>query len=296
MFYRHLKRSFIEIAFDIMNHILLIALIVITIYPAIYVFASSFSDGHALMRHSGFILFPIEFSLEAYTAVFKNPLVWSGYTNILTILVVQLPISMILTAISGYFMSRKDVLWKKPIIMLIIFTMYFSGGLIPMYLLVSKLGMIDSLWSLILPFSLNTFNTIIMRTAFMAIPDSMEESARIDGAGHITILIRILLPLTKATIAVLMLYYTIWTWNAWFWSSVFIRTRELYPLQLLLREILIRGEMSLMSGLVDGSDVAAISESIKHATTVIATLPILCVYPFVQKYFTKGVMLGALKG
>ncbi len=296
MFYRHLKRSFIEIAFDIMNHILLIALIVITIYPAIYVFASSFSDGHALMRHSGLILFPIEFSLEGYTAVFNNPLVWRGYINILTILVVQLPISITLTAISGYFMSRKDVLFKKPIIMLMIFTMYFSGGLIPMYLLVNKLGMVDSLWSLILPFSLSTFNTIIMRTAFMGIPDSMEESARMDGAGHITILIRILLPLTKATIAVLVLYYAISTWNAWFWSSVFIRTRELYPLQLVLREILIKNEMSMMSGLVDGGNVAAISESIKHATTVIATLPILCVYPFIQKYFTKGVMLGALKG
>jgi len=296
MFYRHLKRSFVEIVFDIMNHILLIALIVITIYPAIYVFSSSFSDGHALMRHSGFILFPIEFSLEAYTAVFNNPLVWRGYINILTILVFQLPISLTLTAIAGYFMSRKDVLFKKPIIMLMIFTMYFSGGLIPMYLLVNNLGMIDSLWSLILPFSVSTFNTIIMRTAFMAIPDSIEESARLDGAGHITILIRILLPLTTATIAVLALYYAVGTWNSWFWSSVFIRTRERYPLQLILREILVRNEMSMMSGVVEGDDVAAISESIKHATTVIATLPILCVYPFIQKYFTRGVMLGAVKG
>ena len=180
---------------------------------------------------------------------------------------------------------------------MIMFTMIFSGGLIPFYIAVRDIHLTGSLWSLILPTAINTYNMIILRTAFAAIPDSLEESARIDGAGHMVILFRIILPLAKATLAVVALYYAVGIWNSWFNASLFLQGQaDKWPLQLVLRQILIVNDTNSMTIGASMGDREAIGESIKYAIIVISTLPILCIYPFVQKYFVKGVMIGAVKG
>jgi putative aldouronate transport system permease protein len=201
-----------------------------------------------------------------------------------------------MTALGAYVLSRRNVMWNKVFIFVIVLTMFFNGGLVPLYLTVKGVGLIDSLWAPVIPFAISTFNLIIMRTAFMSVPDSLEESAKIDGANHFTILFKIILPLSMPVIAVMTLYYAVEKWNGWFYSSIFIKDRELFPLQLILREILIANQTDSMSAGADMGDRFQIGETIKYATIMVATVPILCVYPFVQKYFVKGVMVGALKG
>lgn len=292
----HLRKSPGEKTFDGINVFLMSLLVVLTIYPLLYVLFSSLSNGYALMRHSGLLLYPLEFSTAAYQTVFSNPMILRGYGNTIYLLVFGVSFQLLMTAIGAYFLSRKNVMFKKPIMMLIVFTMFFNGGLIPFYLTVQGFGLIDSRWSLILPFAINTYNMIIMRTSFANLPTSLDESARIDGAGHFTILFRIVIPLSKAVIAVIFLYYAVGVWNGWFWASKFIKTRELFPLQVILREILILNDLDEMTAGAAQQDREAVGESIRFATIVVATLPILCIYPFLQKYFVKGVMIGALKG
>lgn len=178
--------------------------------------------------------------------------------------------------------------------LMIMFTMFFSGGTIPFYLTLRDLHMIDSRWGLIIPFMISTYNMIIMRTSFEAIPESLTEAARIDGAGHITILVKIILPLSKAILAVMVLYYGVSIWNGWFWATAILRDREKYPLQVVLREILISNDSQGMNAGAVG-DAEAIAQSIRYATIMVATVPILLVYPFLQKYFASGVMIGAVK-
>lgn len=175
------------------------------------------------------------------------------------------------------------------------FTMFFSGGMIPFYLNLKELHMTNTLWGLIIPFMINTYNLVIMKTAFESIPDSLIEAAQIDGASHWKILFSIVLPLSKAIIAVMVLYYGVSTWNSWFWASAILRERQLYPLQVILREILLQNDVTSMSAGAAATDAESIAMSIKYATIMVATIPILCVYPFVQKYFTKGTMVGAVK-
>jgi putative aldouronate transport system permease protein len=183
------------------------------------------------------------------------------------------------------------VFFKKPIMMAITFTMFFQGGMIPAYLNYRDLGLTNNLWGLIIPGMISVYNMIILRTSFQAIPESLTEAAIIDGAGHIQVLFRIVLPLSKAILAVMVLYYGIAIWNAWFWASVILRQRELFPLQVILREILLQNStLEISTG-----DQDAISETIKYATIIVATVPVLCIYPFLQKYFARGVMLGSVK-
>lgn len=282
--------------FDIVITVLLSALVIVTLYPLLYVAFASFSDSSQLIAHKGFLYRPLGFSLEAYKSVFKNPGIITGYGNTLFILVAGVTINLFLTAIAAYVLSRKNVLWNNFLTMLIVFTMFFHGGLIPLYLIVKNVGLIDSLWSTIIPFAVSTFNLIIMRTSFLAIPESLEESAKIDGANHLTILFRIVLPLSMPVIAVMILYYAVDKWNAWFYASIFLKDRSLFPLQLVLREILISNSTDNMASDASSADQFMIGETIKYATIMVATVPILCVYPFVQKYFVKGVMIGAVKG
>lgn len=218
-----------------------------------------------------------------------------GYGNTLIILVVGLTFNMIMTSLGAYFLSRKNVLLKKPIMIFIVFTMFFEGGIIPFYLNLKDLHLTNTLWGLIIPFMIQTRNMIILRTAFSSIPESLIEAARIDGAGHITILTKIVLPLSKAMLAVILLYYGVHIWNSWFWASSILRERELYPLQVILREILLQNDMSSMAIGGDAGSQDAVSMSIRYATIVVATVPILCVYPFLQKHFAKGTMAGAVK-
>lgn len=290
------KKTFGDYIFDSVNVILLAALAVITAYPFVYVVFASLSSADELTAHTGLLLRPLEFSLDAYKAVLKNPIIYSGYKNTLFIVVVGTAYNIVMTSMGAFVLSRKNFFWRKPMTIMIVFTMFFGGGLIPNFLLVKDLGLMNSLWALIIPGAIGTWNLIIMRTAFQGIPDSLVESAYIDGAHDFIILFRIIIPLALPTIAVMVLYYGVGHWNAWFGAMIYLRNRELWPLQLALREILISNSTDeMMSGTV-AQDRAAIGETIKYATIMVATLPILAAYPFLQKYFVKGVMVGALKG
>ena len=187
-------------------------------------------------------------------------------------------------------------MFKTPIMMAITFTMFFSGGMIPAYLNLRDLGLTNSLWGLIIPGMISTYNMIIMRTSFQKIPDSLTEAAVIDGAGHIRILFQVILPLSKAIIAVMVLYYGIGIWNSWFWASIILRNRELYPLQVILREILLQNSALDMFNGAGAGESESIAMTIRYATIIVATVPVLCLYPFLQKHFAKGVMIGGVKG
>ncbi len=281
--------------FAVLNSGLMVVLALMTAYPLLYVLFASLSRPAALMEHTGMLLGPLGFQAGAYGLVFQNPNILSGYLNTLIIVVSGVALNILLTALGGYFLSRKGVPLRNLVMFLVVFTMFFSGGLVPFYLTVRGYGIDNSLLALILPVAVNTFNMIIMRTAFASVPDAMEESATIDGASHWVVLFRIYFPLALPTIAVLVLYYGVGHWNAWFNAMIFLRRRELYPLQLVLREILIQNDTTFMVQNVATGDEAMVRETVKYAVIVVATLPILALYPFLQKYFVKGVMVGALK-
>lgn len=283
--------------FTIFNIIFMVLLIVVTAYPIYFVFIASFSDPTQLSLNPGVLLAPLKpFTLSAYKMVLSNPLILTGYQNTLFILVVGVAINLIFTVMTAYVLSLKDLMLKNMITFFIIFTMYFSGGLIPGYLNIRDLGMLDSLWALIIPCAINTTNLIIMKTAFQSIPDSLIESARLDGASHIKTLLQIMIPLSVPTIAVMVLFYGVQHWNNWFSASIYMQTNAKFPLQLVMRNILNSTQISSMLGAADNDEMARLVELIKYALIVISTLPILVLYPFLQKYFVKGVMIGAIKG
>ena len=290
-----IKKSKGERAFQVFNYIFLTFIMLICLYPVWYVAVASFSNSNALTQHSGLLFKPIGFSIDAYKKVFQNPMIGKGYLNTLFILIVGVFLDLVMTSLGAYFLSRKRVMFKKPIMLFIVFTMFFSGGMIPFYINLKELHLTNTLWGLIIPFMITTSNLIILRTAFESIPESLIEAAQIDGAGHIRILTTIVLPLSKAMLAVMVLYYGVSIWNSGFWASAILRNREMYPLQIILREILLANDTSSMTAGASVSDTEAIGMTIKYATIMVATLPILCVYPFLQKYFTKGTMVGAVK-
>lgn len=291
-----MKRSWSEKVFDWTIIWIMIVLVLLTAYPLYYVLVASVSDGSRMMAHSGLLLKPYGFHLDAYVKVLDNPSIIKGYLNTLFVVGASVILNMTVTALAAYVLSRKNVYWNNLFTFLIVFTMFFTGGLIPFYLVVKGMGLMNSLWSLIIPFAVNTFNLIVMRTSFQAIPDSLEESAKIDGANHPTIFARIVIPLSLPVMAVMALYYTVEKWNGWFYASLFLKDRQLFPLQLILREILISNSTDLMLGTTAADQIVQVSATLQYATIVVATLPILCVYPFVQRYFVKGVMIGAVKG
>ncbi len=281
--------------FNVFNIILLTLIGLLCLYPMLYVAFASFSDSSLLTQHTGLLLAPQGFSVEAYKKVFANPMILRGYGNTMFVLVIGVTLQLIMTSLGAYFLSRKNVMFQKPIMMFITFTMFFSGGMIPFYLTLKDLHLTNTLWGLIIPFLISTYNLIIMRTSFSAIPESLIEAARIDGAGHIRVLFNIVLPLSKAILAVMVLYYGVGIWNGWFWASTILRDREMYPLQVVLREILLQNSTQGMTSGVGAGDQESVAATIKYATIMVATVPILCVYPFLQKYFTAGVMIGAVK-
>lgn len=281
--------------FLICNSLLLAIVVALTLYPLLYVVFASLSEPNLLMAVRGLLLKPQGFSVDAYVAVFKNDMILTGYFNTIMIVISGVLLNMVLTIIAAYFYSRKNVMHQKFFTLMMIFTMFFSGGIIPLYLIVRGMGLEDTLLALILPGAINATNVIIMRTAFYSIPQNLEESAKIEGAGDIRILWSVIIPLALPTIAVVSLYYIVAHWNSWFNASIFIRDRKLFPLQLVLREILIENDTSRMDMDASIADKAMIGETIKYAVIMVATLPVLLVYPFLQKYFVKGVMIGAVK-
>lgn len=290
-----IKKSKGEKAFQVFNYLFLTLIMLICLYPVWYVAVASFSNSNLLTQHTGLLFKPIGFSIDAYKKVFQNPMIGKGYLNTLFILVVGVFLDLVMTSLGAYFLSRKRVMFKKAIMLFIVFTMFFSGGMIPFYINLQQLHLTNTLWGLIIPFMIITSNLIILRTSFESIPESLIEAAQIDGAGHIRILTTIVLPLSKAMLAVMVLYYGVNIWNSWFWASAILRDREMYPLQIILREILLSNDTSSMTAGASAMDTEAIGMTIKYATIMVATIPILCVYPFLQKYFTKGTMVGAVK-
>jgi putative aldouronate transport system permease protein len=284
-----------ENVFMVFNYAFLALIALICLYPMLYVLFASFSNNNLLMRHTGLLFGPAGFNTAAYERVFKNPMILLGYRNTLFVLIVGVMLALFMSSLGAYFLSRKNVFFKKPIMLAITFTMFFSGGMIPAYLNLRDLHLTNTLWGLIIPGMISTYNMIIMRTSFQSIPESLTEAAIIDGAGHIRILFSVILPLSKAIMAVMILYYGIGIWNSWFWASVLLRNREMYPLQVILREILLQNSALEMSTGVDAGEQESIAITIRYATIIVATVPVLCIYPFLQKYFARGVMIGAVK-
>ncbi len=289
------KRTLEDIALDSINYLVLTVLSVICLYPFWYIICASVSDNSRIQAFKGLLLTPLGFNLGAFKLAFTHPLLLSGYKNILIIMVIGLPLNILMTVFCAYFMAAKGMMWKKVLIPVFMFTMFFNGGLIPAYLNQRSLGLYNNLWALIIPGCLSLYNAIICKTAMESIPDSLIESAYIDGANDMKILFKILLPLIKPTLAVLVLYYGVGHWNSWFPASIYIKDNALLPLQMILRSILVENS-DLMNSSMSDVNINAFTETIKYSTTVISTIPILVVYPFVQKHFTKGVMIGAVKG
>jgi len=281
--------------FFIINGAFMIFLAVITTYPFLYVLFASLSEPSKFITHNGALLYPLEFTLKSYKAVLNNPNILIGYKNTLFIVVVGTVINVVMTSMGAYFLSRRGPLWKTPIMIMITITMFVEGGLIPGYLLIRNLGLYDSLWALILPSSISTFNMIVMRTAFQGIPASMEESAKIDGANDFTILYKIVIPLSRATIAVIALFYAVFHWNSWFSANIYLKSKSKFPLQLVLRNIVISSKTEQLTVGSAVGDSFAMEYTVKYAAIMVATIPILIIYPFIQKYFVKGVMMGSLK-
>ena len=282
--------------FQVFNNLFFAIVLFITAYPIYYVLIASFSSPSGLAVNYGFIWLPIKpFTLEAYRRVITYRPVILGFKNTIIILLAGLAINMVMTSIGAYFLSLKNVMFSRVIGMLILFTMYFGGGLIPSYLNVRSLGMLNTYWALIIPGALSTYNMLILRSAFASVPTSLVEAATIDGAKHFTILRRVMIPLTGSTLAVLVLYYGVGHWNAWFSASIYLQDTTKYPLALVLRNILIKSQDAEMRQ-GDAGNEQGFTDLIKYALIVVSTFPILCLYPFLQRFFVKGVMIGALKG
>lgn len=298
-----MKRTTGEKIFQVFNVIFLTLVSFLFIYPFWFVIISSVSDPQLMRLHDGVMMLPQGFTTKGYEMVFRNPNIYTGYKNTLIYVIFGTLISMTLTTMGAYVLSRQNFMLRNFIMVIVTITMFFGGGLIPTFLLINNLKMIDTQWALLIPGAISTYNLIVMRTSFQGIPAELEESARIDGANDFRILWSIVLPVSKAVLAVIALFYAVGTWNSWFSASIYLRSPKYFPLQLILRDILLKSNTSVNAQnlgtealkSIDQSDVY-FKELVQYSTIVISTLPILCIYPFVQKYFVKGVMIGSLKG
>ena len=278
----------------IVNTILVIVLIII-LYPLIFVLSASFSDPLYILQGKVNLL-PKGFTLDSYDRILNYHSIWSGYKNTIIYVTVGTLINLVMTTCGAYPLSRRDFYGRNVITALLVFTMFFSGGMIPTYLVVKTLGLTNTMWAMVLPSAVSVYNLIIMRTFFQSIPYDLQESAVVDGASDFQILTRIILPLSKPILAVMTLFYAVSHWNSFFDALIYLTDRSLYPLQLILREILIQSDVGTESLDDDAIQQAMTIEGMKYAVILVANLPVLCLYPFLQKYFVKGVMIGSLKG
>ena len=288
-----MKTKMSEKIFNVFNILILSLLMGITLYPVLHVVAVSFSANEYTMR--GLVtIYPMGFNLEAYRYMFKISAILDGYANSFFVMLMGTLINLLLTCITAYPLAEKNLEGRSFILFIIVFTMMFNGGMIPGYMLVKDLGLINSLWALILPGAISAYNLILMRNFFQQIPVSLIESARIDGLSEISILFRIVIPLSTAALATIGLFYAVSHWNSYFSAVLYLNTKSKWPLQLVLRDVLINMELSEV---VSDDYLTNIPlEPLKMATIVGTTLPILLVYPFLQKYFVKGVLIGSIKG
>lgn len=293
------KRSVSRIIFNIFNYGLMIAFGIICILPIWHVVMASISEPRLLMSSSGLLFKPLgKMTLDGYKMVIENKTIFMGYLNTIIYVVSTAVLGAFLTAIAGYLISRKNFKFAKPLTAFIMFTMIFSGGLIPSYMVIRGLGMINTRWSIIFPGLINAYYIIIMKSALEQLPESYEESAKLDGAGPATILFRILLPLVKPTMVVVIMFTVIMQWNSWYLASIYLpRAREYWPLQLIMRSLLIQNDTSkIITTSSDANQIVNMTGNlVKYCVTVVGTAPILVAYPFAQKYFVTGITLGGVK-
>ena len=292
-----LKRTTGQKIFAVFNTIGLLLLSLIFLLPVWHVLMGSVSDPLKVSAHSGVILRPLgEVTLGGYQLVLQNNSILRAYANTILVVTAATLLGLFLTILAAYVMSVRGLYWKKPINFLVTFTMIFNGGLIPTYMVVRNLKLMDTYWALIIPGCCVVYNIIIMRTSFSEVPDAIIEAATIDGAGHFRILFQIVLPVSKAIIAVIVLFYAIQHWNAWFNASIYLRDRQLFPLQLVLREIVLNSSENSIVADADANTVDIFRPLIKYCSIMVSIIPMMVIYPFVQKYFVTGVMIGSVKG
>lgn len=284
--------------FYIVVAISLLLFTITVLYPLIYILSSSFSSGRAVST-GRVVLWPVEPTLEGYKAVFKHRHIASGYRNTIFYTVAGTVLNIFMTLIAAYPLSRRDMQFRKFYMFLFVFTMYFSGGLIPTYILMTQLKIINTVWVMIIPGALSVYNMILTRTFIMSnIPQELLEVSKIDGCSDTKYFFMIVLPLSKAIIAVITLYYAVAHWNAYFGALIYLNDPKLHPLQLILRTVLVLSRVNL-NDIEDPEVVAAtqgLADLLKYSLIVVSTVPILTMYPFVQKYFIRGVMIGSIKG
>lgn len=277
--------------------IIMLALMFITVYPLLYTVFASFSDAKQLLKLEGPMWWPLEpFTLRGYELTFQNAKLVPSIFNTLFYVIVGTLGGLVITGMAAFVLSRKNFMLKNVIMKLIMFTMFFSGGIIPLFFVVRQIGIYDTRWAFLLPWIMSAYNMIIMRTFFLGIPESLEESATLDGATDLQIFFKIYVPLSTAVIAVIAMYYGVAWWNSWYQSLVFQPSNSLWPLQMVLREVLITNTKSATTDVTSMAEESYTRELVKYCTVVVSTVPILIIYPFLQRYFVKGVMIGAVKG
>ncbi len=283
-------KTFASRLFDKFNIFLMGLVIVVTLYPFYYITIVSLSNGNAVLRGE-VSLWPIGFTLESYRLVFENPAVLRSLGNSLLYTTVGTAINLFMTVLCAFPLARPKFSGRKALTWIVTLTMFVSGGLIPLYLLIIRLGFIDSIWALVLPGAINVWYLFILRTAFQGIPEELYEASILDGANDFQQLYHIALPLSKAVLATLLLFYAVAIWNDYFNGLIFLNDRDKFPIQLVMRNIVILGNMDQTNEMGGASDFAAVEQTLKYATIMVSTLPILLVYPFVQRYFVQGVMI-----
>lgn len=283
--------------FDIILYAISFVLLIIILYPIYFIVTASFSDPSAVASGKVWLV-PKGFTLEGYAELLKHKEIWIGYKNTIIYTALGTVIGVFVNITAAYVLSRKDFVGRKFFMLLFVFTMFFNGGLIPTYFTIQKFGLYNNFLVMVLPFSVSAFNVIVARTFFQnSIPDSLWDQARIDGCGNIRYFAQIVVPLSKAIISVLALWIAVGQWNSYFNALIYLKDNDLYPLQLILRNILVTNNMQTALGSGEAAQIALRRANLmRYSVIVISTLPIMCVYPFAQKYFNKGVMIGAVKG
>lgn len=281
--------------FDIINVILLLMLVVVTVYPFLYMAAVSLSDKVYVLKGQ-VSLWPKGLNWRMYELVLNDPRIWRSYINTILYTTIGTTVSLLLTSMGAYALSKKTMWMHKQLTLLIVVTMFFSGGIIPTFLVVKSLGLVDTFWAMIIPGAVSSWYLILMRTFFSTLPYELEEAGKLDGLTDIGLFIRIALPLSKAALATIGLFYAVGIWNNFYTPLLYLRNPDLVPLQVILRNIVLAGQFNLENNYSFDKDSQVVEESLKYATILVGTLPILVSYPFLQKYFVKGATLGSLKG
>ncbi|MCL6429290.1 MAG: carbohydrate ABC transporter permease [Anaerolineae bacterium] len=280
---------------DTLITLIMILVVLATLYPFYYLTIVSLSHGNAVLR-GDVRLWPVGLTLESYALVFHDPAVPRSLMNSVRYTVVGTLINLVMTSLCAYPLARPRFSGRKVLTWVVSLTMFFSGGLIPLYLVVMQLGIKNSMWALVLPWAINVWNMFILRTGFQQIPEEVYEAATIDGANDLQTMVQVILPLSKPVLATLLMFYAVGHWNEFFNALIFLDDRNLYPIQLVMRNIVILGQFEQTNQLGAAADFAVVEQTLRYATIMVSTLPILAVYPFVQKYFVRGVMIGAIKG